>query len=62
MSDPADEPTASTGPPDRQTLRLLERQRAADPLVVETDVDPNPHEPRLLSAHLDPDGYPASIV
>ncbi|MCD2200746.1 MULTISPECIES: hypothetical protein [unclassified Halobacterium] len=61
MGPPSDSP-ASTGPPDRQTLRLLERHLASDPLVETTTFDPTPHEPRLLHAHLDTARYPASTT
>lgn len=58
MGPPSDSP-ASTGPPDRQTLRLLERHLAADALVDDTSFDPNPHEPRLLRVHFNTASYPA---
>jgi len=51
----------STGPPDRQTLRLLERHLADDPMVAGTAFEPNPHEPRLLQGRLDTSLYPASV-
>lgn len=37
--------TGSTGPPDRRTLRLLERHLASDSLVAETTFNPDPYEP-----------------
>lgn len=43
----------STGPIDRQTLRLLERHLAADARVATTEFDPDATEPRLLRAHLE---------
>ena len=52
----------STGPPDRQTLRLLERQLASDDLVAETAYDPNPHEPQLVRALLDTGQYLDSVT
>ncbi len=52
----------STGPPDRQTLRLLERQFAADDLVAEVAFDPDAYEPRLLRATIDRDSYPDSVT
>ncbi|MFC7060084.1 hypothetical protein [Halovenus salina] len=52
----------STGPPDRQTLRLLERQLASDSLVAETVFEPDPYEPRLLRALLDSGRYPESVT
>jgi len=51
----------TTGPPDRQTLRLLERTLAADPLVGTTGFDPDAYEPRSVRASLDVDRYPASV-
>ena len=63
MSPPTeDSPGGSTGPPDRQTLRLLERQLASDALIVDTTFDPEPYEPRLLCGILDTDQYPASVT
>lgn len=63
MDPPADDSTPeSTGPPDRQTLRLLERQLSADPLVAEIQFEPDPYEPRLLRASLDADRYPESVT
>ena len=55
---PPDDDVGSTGPPDRHTLRLLERRLADDPLVAETVLDPDPYEPRVLRASLDLDRYP----
>jgi hypothetical protein len=51
----------STGPPDRQTLRLLERHPADSPIVAGTAFEPNPHEPRRLRADLDTGQYPDSV-
>lgn len=51
----------STGPPDRQTLRLLEGQFAEDALVEGTAFDPDPYEPRLLRVHLVPSRYPEAV-
>lgn len=63
MSRPPEDPLPdSTGPPDRQTLRLLERHLASDSLVVETGFDPDSYEPRLLRALLDAERYPESIT
>lgn len=63
MSPPTeDSGNDSTGPPDRQTLRLLERQLASDSLVVETVFEPDPYEPRLLRALLDAGRYPESVT
>jgi len=52
----------STGPPDRQTLRLLERHFAAESLVAETAFEPSTHEPRLLRVVLDAEQYPESTA
>jgi len=63
MSPPTeDSGTDSTGPPDRQTLRLLERQLASDSLVAETVFEPDPYEPRLLRALLTSGQYPESVT
>ena len=63
MSPPSEDPSpGSTGPPDRQTLRLLERQLTSDSLVAETGFDPDPYEPRLLLAVLDAGRYPDSVT
>ncbi len=59
---PDDSAPGSTGPPDRQTLRLLERQLSSDPLVADVQFEPDPYEPRLLRASLDPDRYPGSAT
>lgn len=53
-------PGGTTGPPDRQVLRLLERQFAAEPWVEDNAFEPNAHEPRLLRIRLDSEGYPPS--
>lgn len=58
---PGDAWPDSTGPPDRQTLRLLERHFASDALIAETEFEPDPYEPRVLHAHLDAERYPESI-
>ena len=59
---PEDTPPYSTGPPDRQTLRLLERHLSSDSLVAETSCDPDSYEPQLLSILLDGDRYPDSVT
>lgn len=59
---PEDSPPDSTGPPDRQTLRLLERHLASDSLLAETEFAPDSYEPRLLHALLDAGRYPESIT
>nr|WP_254546283.1 hypothetical protein [Halomarina sp. BND7] len=55
-----DEPP-TTGPPDRQTLRLLERRLADEPLVETTAFDPDAYEPQLLRARLDAARYPSTV-
>ncbi|WP_158055610.1 hypothetical protein [Halorussus halophilus] len=63
MSPPEDESASpATGPPDRQTLQLLERQLASDSRIAETEFDPDSYEPRLLHATLDAERYPDSIA
>lgn len=62
MTPPEDAPPNSVGPPDRQTLQLLERHFASDSLVTETAFDPDTYEPRLLRVILDEDRYPDPIV
>ena len=59
---PEDPPTHATGPPDRQTLRLLERHLSSESLVVESVFDPDSYEPRLLRGVLDTDRYPDSVT
>ncbi|WP_137287742.1 hypothetical protein [Halorussus salinisoli] len=59
---PEDSVPDSTGPTDRQTLRLLERHLASDSLVAETAFDPDSYEPRLLQALLDTGRYPDSVT
>jgi len=58
---PADSAPDSIGPPDRQTLRLLERHLTPDSLVAETAFDPDSYELRLLTAVLDMARYPESV-
>jgi len=59
---PEDSESNSTGPPDRQTLRLLERHLASDSLVAETVFDPDSYEPRLLHIRLDTSRYPEAVT
>jgi len=59
---PEDSAPHATGPPDRQTLRLLERHLASDSLVAETMFDPDPYEPRLLRGRLDAGRYPDPVT
>lgn len=62
MSPPDADAPDSTGPPDRQTLRLLERHLAAESLVDGTTFEPETHESRLLRAVLDAGQYPESTT
>lgn len=63
MSQPPKDPTArATGPPDRQTLRLLERHLSSDSLVAETAFDPDAYEPRLLRGLVDAGRYPGAVT
>lgn len=59
---PADGRPNATGPPDRQTLQLLERQLSTDELVKEAHFVPDPYEPRLLRVRLDSTQYPEAVV
>ncbi len=58
---PGDSEANSTGPPDRQTLHLLERHISSESLVAETAFDPDAYEPRLLRGFLDAGQYPESV-
>lgn len=62
MSPPDDTGTGATGPPDRQTLRLLERQLTAEDLIGDTEFDPDVYEPRLLRGVFNADQYPAGVT
>lgn len=57
-----DSASGSTGPPDRQTLRLIERQLTSDPLIDGVQFEPDPHEPRFLRASLAADRYPETVA
>lgn len=60
MSPPSgDGPT--TGPPDRRTLRTLERHLVDEPLVSETAFDPDSVEPRELRVQIDTELFPPAI-
>lgn len=61
MCPPTGRAPASTGPPDRQTLRLLERLLADEPLVATTLFEPDSYEPSRLRALLDADRYPSAV-
>lgn len=54
-------PTDTTGAPDRQTLRLLERQLVRDRVVADTAFEPDAYEPRLLCAQLATERYLSSV-
>jgi hypothetical protein len=62
MGPPDSDSPGSTGPPDRQTLRLLERHLSSESLVEETAFEPETHEPRLLRVVLDAGQYPESTA
>lgn len=57
---PRDEPS-STGPPDRQTLRLVESLLTDEPLVATTEYEPDSYEPRILHALCEESRYPATV-
>lgn len=61
MSPTAGDEPGSTGPPDRQTLRLLERILADKPVVATTEYEPDSYEPHLLRALLDAGRYPSTV-
>lgn len=61
MSPPAGKAPTSTGPPDRQTLRLLERILADEPMVATTAFEPDSYEPTLLRALIEADRYPSEV-
>lgn len=61
MNPPVGDEPASTGPPDRQTLRLLERILADDPVVATTEFDPDSYEPQLLRVVFDARRYPSNV-
>ena len=61
MSPLAGDESASTGPPDRQTLRLLERILVDEPVVATTEFKPDSYEPQLLRALFDAGRYPPTV-
>lgn len=61
MSPPGDGKPASTGPPDRQTLRLLERVLADDSMVATTEFEPDGYEPSVLRAPFETGRYPSTV-
>lgn len=52
---------APVSPPDRQTLRLLERILRDEPAVTATGYEPDSYEPNLLRASFDADRYPSTV-
>ena len=58
---PPDGELTSTGPPDRQTLRLLEGILADEPLVASTEFDPDSYEPRILHIQCEQSRYPSPV-
>ena len=52
----------STGPPDRQTLQLLDRRLSERSLVSVTEYDPDSYEPRLLRVRLDDEQFPDAVT
>ena len=57
---PSGEPP-STGPPDRQTLRLVESILIDEPLIATTEYEPDSYEPRILHALCEESRYPATV-
>ena len=57
---PNSEPS-STGPPDRQTLQLIETLLTDEPLVATTEYEPDSYEPRILQALCEESRYPATV-
>lgn len=51
----------STGPPNRQTLQLLEGILADEPIVATTEFDPDSYEPQVLRAVCDESRYPPTV-
>ena len=58
---PTDGGGETTGSPDRQTHRLIERILTDEPTVASTEFTPGSYEPRLLRALLDTGRYPATV-
>jgi hypothetical protein len=58
---PTDDGADTTGPPDRQTLCLLEWILSDEPAVAATEFAPDSYEPRLLRALLDAGRYPSTV-
>lgn len=61
MGAPTDAPPGSTGPPDRQTLRLIERTLASESLVDRTAFNPDATDPQFLRISLDAESYGPAI-
>jgi len=61
MGEPGDAGPA-TGPPDRQTLQLLERRLSDHSLVSTTEFEPDRYEPRRLRAQLDGEQFPDTVA
>jgi len=62
MGSPSGDRAAGAGPPDRQTLRLLERVLRDESIVAATEYDPDSYEPRLLRAFFDIEQYSPAIA
>ena len=56
-----DDELRSSGPPDRQTLRLLEGILADEPLVARTEFEPDSYEPRILHVLCEQSRYPPTV-
>ena len=52
---------SSTGPPDRQTLRVIETLLADEPIAATTAFEPDSYEPRILHALCEESRYPAAV-
>lgn len=61
MTPPTDNGPASTGPPDRQTLQLLDGILTDEPLVASIEFEPDSYEPRILRILCDERRYPSTI-
>jgi len=61
MTPPPDNGPTSTGPPDRQTLHLLEGILADEPLIASTEFDPDSYEPRILRVLCEESRYPPTV-
>ncbi len=57
-----DDPWETTGPPDRQTLRQIERQLTTDPLITETAYHPDSYTPSMLQCVFAIDRYPETVT